>query len=114
MVRMLSDNRLFAEAGGGDPEMRGDDKRSWLDELKESLGLQSRHRRPRKKMPMRARFSLGYFIVALLLMILIQNIFLAETIHRIPYSEFKDLLRSGKVESVTLSQDDIRGVVKEG
>ena len=50
---------------------------------------------------MRARFSLGYFIVALLLMILIQNLFLAETIHRIPYSEFKDLLRSGKIESVT-------------
>ena len=49
---------------------------------------------------MRARFSLGYFIVALLLMILIQNLFLAETIHRIPYSEFKDLLRSG-IESVT-------------
>jgi cell division protease FtsH len=94
--------------------MRDEEKRSWLDELKEILGLQSRQRRPRKKLPMRTRFSLGYFIVALLLMILIQNLFLAETIHRLPYSEFKDLLRSGKVESVTLSQDDIRGLVKEG
>jgi cell division protease FtsH len=114
MVRTLRYNRTFAEAGRGDPEMRDEEKRSWLDELKEILGLQSRQRRPRKKLPMRTRFSLGYFIVALLLMILIQNLFLAETIHRIPYSEFKDLLRSGKVESVTLSQDDIRGQVKEG
>jgi cell division protease FtsH len=114
MVRMRRYDRLFAEAGRGDPEMRDDEKRSWLDEIKETLGFQSRHRRPRKKMPMRARFSLGYFIVALLLMILIQNIFLAETIHRIAYSEFKDFLRSGKVESVTLSQDEIRGVLKEG
>src|SRR4029453_11966652 len=110
MVRTLRYNRTFAEAGRGDPEMRDDEeKRSWLDELKETIGLQSRQRRPRKKLPMRARFSLGYFIVALLLMILIQNLFLAETIHRIPYSEFKDLLRSGKIESVTVSQDDIRG-----
>jgi cell division protease FtsH len=114
MVRKLRDNRIFAEGGRRDPEMRDDEKRSWLDELREAFGFQSRHRRPRKKMPMRARFSLGYFIVALLLMILIQNLFLAETIHRIPYSEFKDLLRNGKVESVTLSQDEIRGHVKEG
>jgi cell division protease FtsH len=111
---MLRAERLFAEGSRGDPDPREEEKRSWLDELKETLGLQSRPRRPRKKMPMRARFSLGYFIVALLLMILIQNIFLAETIQRIPYSEFKDLLRNGKVESVTLSQDEIRGVLKEG
>ena len=85
MVRTLRYNRTFAEAGRGDPEMRDDDeKRSWLDELKEILGLQSRQRRPRKKLPMRARFSLGYFIVALLLMILIQNLFLAETITASP------------------------------
>jgi cell division protease FtsH len=114
MVRTSTDDRSFAEAGRGDPERRDEEKRTWLDEIKESLGFQSRQRRPRKKLPMRARFSLGYFIVALLLMILIQNLFLAETINRIPYSEFKDLLRSGKVESVTLSQDDIRGLVKEG
>jgi cell division protease FtsH len=114
MVRKLRDNRIFAEGERRDPERRDDEKRSWLDEVKEAFGFQSRHRRPRKKMPMRARFSLGYFIVALLLMILIQNLFLAETIHRIPYSEFKDLLRGGKIESVTISQDEIRGAVKEG
>src|SRR5262245_15219127 len=108
MVRMLRAERLFAEGGRGDPDLRDEEKRSWLDDVKEALGLQSRRRRLRKTMAMRARFSLGYFIVALLLMILIQNIFLAETIHRIPYSEFKDLLRNAKVESVTLSQDEIR------
>jgi cell division protease FtsH len=114
MVRKLRDSWVFAEGGRYDPEMRDDDKRSWLDEVKEALGFQSRPRRPRKKMPMRARFSLGYFIVALLLMILIQNIFLAETIQRIPYSEFKEFLRNDTIESVILSQDEIRGVLKEG
>jgi hypothetical protein len=110
MVRTLRYNRTFAEAGRGDPERRDEEKRSWLEELKETLGFQSRQRRPRKKMPVRARFSLGYFIVALLLMILIQNIFLAETIHRIPYSEFKDLLRTAK--SASPSAKMIRGLVK--
>jgi cell division protease FtsH len=114
MVRKLRVSLTFGDSGRRDPEMDDDEKRSWLDELKGALGLQNRHRRPRKKMPIRTRFSLGYFIVALLLMILIQNLFLAETINRIPYSEFKNFLRSGKIESVTLSQDEIRGTLKGG
>jgi cell division protease FtsH len=106
--------QILAEGRRLDPETGGDEKRSWIDELKETFGFQTRLRRPRKKMPMRTRFSLGYFIVALLLMILIQNLFLSETIQRIPYSQFKEFLRSGKVESVTLSRDDLRGLLKEG
>ncbi|MGH8058317.1 MAG: ATP-dependent metallopeptidase FtsH/Yme1/Tma family protein, partial [Candidatus Entotheonellia bacterium] len=92
---------------------RGNHLPSWLESLKESLGLSTSRRRPRKKMPVRARFSLGYFLVALVVMILIQNLFLAETTHRIPYSEFKQLLRDSKIESVTLTQDEIRGRLKE-
>jgi cell division protease FtsH len=114
MARKLMGERVYAEGRRLDPETGGDEKRSWIDELKETFGFQTRPRRPRKKMPMRMRFSLGYFIVTLLLMILIQNLFLTETIQRIPYSEFKEFLRSGKVESVTLGQDDLRGLLKEG
>jgi hypothetical protein len=82
MARTLRYNRMFAEAGRGDPEMRDEEKRSWLDELKETLGFQSRQRRPRKKMPMRARFS-GYYR-GLAAMILSSTSCLAETINRIP------------------------------
>jgi cell division protease FtsH len=114
MVRKLRDSWIFADRGRRDPDMRDDEQRSWLDQLKEAFGFESKHRRLRKKMPMRARFSLGYFVVALLLMILIQNLFLAETIHRIAYSEFKDFVRTGKVESITLSQDEVRGQLKDG
>jgi hypothetical protein len=64
MVRKLRGKPVFAEGRRLDPETGGDEKHSWLDDLKEMFGLQSRPRRPRKKMPMRARFSLGYFIVA--------------------------------------------------
>jgi cell division protease FtsH len=114
MVRKLTGDYMLAEGGRDDHDRHGEDKRTWLDEVKDAFNFQTRPRRPRKKMPVRTRFSLGYFIVALLLMILIQNIFLADTVHRIPYSEFKDMLRTGKVESVTLSQDEIRGLLKEG
>jgi cell division protease FtsH len=114
MVRKLTGDYMLAEGGRDDHDRHDEDKRTWLDEVKDAFNFQTRPRRPRKKMPVRTRFSLGYFIVALLLMILIQNIFLADTVHRIPYSEFKDMLRTGKVESVTLSQDEIRGLLKEG
>jgi cell division protease FtsH len=114
MVRKARGDRVLREMGRGHRDRRDDESRSWLAELKEALGLQEGSRRPRKKMPVRTRFSLGYFIVALLLMVLIQNLFLAESIQRLPYSEFKELLRTGKVESVTLSQEEIRGQVKEG
>jgi cell division protease FtsH len=114
MGRKLRDSWIFADKGRRDPDTGDDEQRSWLDQLKEAFGFESKHRRLRKKMPLRARFSLGYFVVALLLMILIQNLFLAETIHRIAYSEFKDFVRTSKVESVTLSQDEIRGQLKEG
>jgi cell division protease FtsH len=114
MVRKASDERVLAETGHGNRDMRDDEPQSWLNDLKEAFGFRSKTRRPRKKMPVRTRFSLGYFIVALLLMVLIQNLFLAESIHRIPYSEFKELLRTGRVESVTLSQEEIRGLLKEG
>jgi cell division protease FtsH len=114
MARKASDNDLRADTGRSERDRRDDEPRSWLNEVKEAFGLQTRSRRPRKKMPVRTRFSLGYFIVALLLMVLIQNLFFAESIHRLPYSQFKELLRNGNVESVTLSQEEIRGVLKEG
>jgi cell division protease FtsH len=104
MVRKLIGDRMLAGGGRDDPDR--DDE--------EAFSFRTPARRPRKKMPVRTRFSLGYFIVALVLMVLIQNLFLAETIHRIPYSEFKELLRADKIESVTLSQDEIRGLLKEG
>jgi cell division protease FtsH len=114
MVRKLIGDRMLAGGGRDDPDRDDEDKRTWLDEVKEAFSFRTPARRPRKKMPVRTRFSLGYFIVALVLMVLIQNLFLAETIHRIPYSEFKELLRADKIESVTLSQDEIRGLLKEG
>ncbi len=113
MARTPRSDRTRAQGERRSREERGDNLPSWLESLKEALGLSTSRRRPRKKMPFRARFSLGYFLVALVLMILIQNLFLAETTHRIPYSEFKQLLREGKIESVTLTQDEIRGKLKE-
>lgn len=113
MARTPRSDRMRVEGERRSRAGRGNHLPSWLESLKESLGLSTSRRRPRKKMPVRARFSLGYFLVALVVMILIQNLFLAETTHRIPYSEFKQLLRDSKIESVTLTQDEIRGRLKE-
>ena len=50
MVRKLRDRSdTFVEGGRPDPEMRDDDKRSWLDELKEAFGFQGRHAPAAKK-----------------------------------------------------------------
>ncbi len=113
MRRTRRSEPMRSERQRGKREMGDGNRPAWLSELKEALGLQPRPRRPRKKMPVRARFSLGYFVVALLLMILIQNLFLVETVQRLPYSEFKQVMRAGKVESVILAQDEIRAVLKE-
>src|SRR5688500_14433832 len=114
MARKMRDSWIFADRGRRDTDIHDDEQRSWLDHLKEAFGFESKPHRLPKQMHMRDRFSLGYFVVALLLMILIQNLFLAETIHRIAYSEFKDFVRTGKVESVTLNQDEVRGQLKDG
>jgi cell division protease FtsH len=47
------------------------------------------------------------------LLIVMETFWLAEVVHRLSYSEFKQMLRDGKVASVTLTPDTIRGQFKE-
>ncbi len=53
-------------------------------------------------------FSIGYFVLALGLMVLIQNFF-APSVKEISYSEFKSLVAAGKIEKVLISDTLIRG-----
>ncbi len=64
----------------------------------------------------RTKFSIGYVIVALLVLSLIRSFvasaFLAPSTE-ISYSEFKTALRAGEIESVTVSEDQITGAFKQ-
>lgn len=61
-----------------------------------------------------ARFNLGYAIAAIFAVFLIQYLIsAANQIAVIPYSEYQQLLRQGKVETVGISDRTLQGTLKE-
>src|SRR5215475_3300772 len=70
-------------------------------------------RRGPRQMPGRSASSLWYGLVFLLLLGGAQLYFLASAGRPIPYSEFKQLLRNGKVVEVAISEQTIRGTLTE-
>ena len=61
----------------------------------------------------KVHFSLWYFIVALLLITWLQGYMAEPQREKIPYSEFKQWVRDGKVEDLVLGPDRIRGEFKD-
>jgi cell division protease FtsH len=60
------------------------------------------------------RFNIGYAIAAIFAVMLIQYIYTtASKIAVIPYSEYQQLLREGKIESVGISDRTLQGTLKE-
>ena len=55
---------------------------------------------PRKKAPRPLRFGLWYLLLAFLLLLMLVSLFQGLGAEEIKYSEFKKLLRAGKVESM--------------
>jgi len=86
--------------------------RSWWEEVKEALSTQA-PRRQTTQLPPRARFSLWYFVIALGLLFVIESLWLTEALHTLSYSEFKQFVRDNTVESLVLTQDELRGRLKE-
>ncbi len=66
----------------------------------------------KKKIPTKAHFSLWYFLIAISLLILFQNMYLAGQIQVLPYSEFKRLVAQDRVAQVTIEPDVISGSLK--
>ncbi|MGZ8983595.1 MAG: ATP-dependent zinc metalloprotease FtsH [Methylotenera sp.] len=58
------------------------------------------------------QFSIGYFLIAFLVIMAIQNFFLAPHAENLDYSEFKALLKAGKVENVAIGESSITGKLK--
>ncbi len=65
---------------------------------------------PSKK---KVRFSLWYFVVAMLLITWLQGYLAEPQREKIPYSEFKQWVRTGKVADLVLGPDRIRGETRD-
>jgi cell division protease FtsH len=65
-------------------------------------------------MPKETRFHIGYWIIALLSLMLVQYVYTAtQQVAPIPYSQFEQLLREGKVAEIGVSDRFIQGKLKE-
>jgi len=61
----------------------------------------------------KTRFTIWYFVIAILIIFLVQNYIMTKrTEVAISYSEFKDALRSGKVKDLTVMAESISGEIE--
>jgi cell division protease FtsH len=81
-------------------------------DLRELLGMKKPPDRGGGKKPIlkKTHFTIWYFVIAFLLILLIQNYFvMKKTEIVISYSEFKQTLREGKIKELTITQESISG-----
>ena len=58
----------------------------------------------------KTHFTIWYFVIAFLIILLIQNYMMTKkTEDVIPYSEFKEALRAGKIKDLTITPESITG-----
>src|SRR5499425_2355932 len=58
------------------------------------------------------QFSIGYFVIALILLFALQTYFAAPRVETISYSQFKTLVKKGLVSNVVIGEKVIRGDIK--
>ncbi len=63
-------------------------------------------------LPPRTHFSIWYFVVTMVLIILLQQYFLSRTVETISYSQFKQQLAQGNVDKLTIGPENITGTLK--
>src|SRR5437867_7196033 len=66
------------------------------------------------RMSQRIQFSLAYLLVAAIVLSFLQSWLLAPRTVEIPMSKFLDLLRGEKIERVSLTEREIRGMAVPG
>lgn len=58
----------------------------------------------------KTHFTIWYFLIAFIIILLIQNYIVSKRAEDvIPYSEFKESLRAGKIKNLTITQENITG-----
>ena len=102
--------RIFIEGSLEIRKMKKEQKPT--SDLRELLGLKKPSDRGGGKKPIlkKTHFTIWYFVIAFLLILLIQNYFvMKKTEDVIPYSEFKQTIREGKIRDLTVTQESISG-----
>ena len=61
--------------------------------------------------PKHRTLSIGYFVVALIILLVAQAVLFAPHTENVSYSEFKALVKKGKVSDLTLDKQTIRGTL---
>lgn len=79
--------------------------------LKDLLKIKEPHDRGGKKPVLKkTHFTIWYFLIAFLIILLIQNYIVSKRAEDvIPYSEFKESLRTGRIKNITITQESITG-----
>ena len=69
---------------------------------------------PQKKdgLPPKTHFSIWYFLMAILLIMYVQQYFFSSKVETIPYSQFKQNLAEGTVSKLTIGPENITGTLK--
>jgi cell division protease FtsH len=101
---------IFSEGSSEIHRMKKDQKP--VPNLRELLRLKEPTDRGGKKKPSlrKTHFTIWYFVIAFFIILLIQNyIVTKKTEDVIPYSEFKESLRTGKIRDLTITQESISG-----
>ncbi len=80
-------------------------------DLRDLLRIKEPQDRGRKKPVLKkTHFTIWYFVIAFLIILLIQNyITMRKAEDIIPYSEFKESLRAGKIRELTITTESING-----
>jgi cell division protease FtsH len=60
----------------------------------------------------RPQFPIWYIVIAVVLMLVVQNMLFAQPFEQLPYSEFRTFLRQGQVEEVQIGAQTIRGKLR--
>ena len=80
--------------------------------LRDLLGIKEPTDRGGKKPTLKkTHFTIWYFLIAFLIILLIQNYFVSKKVEdEISYSEFKEAVRGGKIKELMIMQEAISGV----
>jgi len=79
--------------------------------LRDLLGIKdSSDRGGKKPILKKTHFTIWYFVIAFLIIFLIQNYIVSRKAEDVlPYSEFKEALRSGKIKDLTITEEAVTG-----
>ena len=77
------------------------------------LGDQQRQGKRRPSPPSRkTHFTIWYFIIAFLLIFLVQSYLTTQKVNEISYSQFKGLVKENRVENLVITPEVIKGKIK--